>query len=126
MNFNDWYTDTVDVYRTTDTTVNNLTKKTRSVIYSGIPCRVYTDSPAVPNMNQSAAEVKQSSKLAMSNEWDIEAGDELIVHRGGGLGKAGFDSRCFAGDPHHHFEPFGAVMPQLAHQEILMLQEERI
>lgn len=126
MNFADWYTDLVDVYRVVSTTTKHLTKNTRQLIYSDIPCRIYQDSSVSPGMTQDAAHIKQDSMLALSNEWDIHAGDELIVSRGGKLGYTQYKSRAFAGDPHHHFEPFGAVMPQLDHQEIKMLQEERI
>lgn len=126
MNFADWYTDTCDVYRVKDVKDGNLTRKVRTNIYEQIPCRIYTDSSNTPRMSQTAASLNQSSMLAMSNDYDVRAGDELIIYRGGRLGHMDIKSRCFAGDPHHHFEPFGAVMPQLDHQEIKLLQEERI
>ena len=69
---------------------------------------------------------KPLTMLACDNSVDIHAGDELIIHRGGRLGKSLFDTRAFAGDPHYYFEPFGAVIPGLAHQEIIILQEERV
>ena len=126
MNFSDWYTDTVDVYRTTaETNANGLTRNVRSQIYQAIPCRIYTDNPSAPTMTQDAANVNQSCKIALDNSWVINPGDELILHRGGGLGVTSA-SRGFASEPHHHYEPFGAVMPQLAHQEVLVLNEVRI
>lgn len=33
---------------------------------------------------------------------------------------------AYAANPNHFFEPFGAVIPGLAHQEIPLLQEERV
>ena len=127
MNFTDWYTDTVDVYRVVSTTNGHgLTTNSRQKQYEAIPCRIYTDNPSTPNMTQDAANLRQSCKIALDNSWAILPGDELIIHRGGGLGITNNNSRGFAGDPHHHYEPFGAVMPQLAHQEILVLNEERI
>ena len=36
------------------------------------------------------------------------------------------DIRAFAADPNLYYEPFGAVIPGLAHQEIRLLQEERV
>ena len=77
-------------------------------------------------MTQDAASIRQESKVALDNKWDIRPGDELIITRGGLIGQIGIVSRAFAGDPHHHFEPFGGVVPSLSHQEIKLLQEERI
>lgn len=126
MNFSDWYTDTVDVYRNQATVVDGLTKHDRVIVYTALPCRVYQDSGAAVSMKREAAEISQTLKLALSNAYDIHPGDELIVHRGGGLGYMTETTRAFAGDPHHHYEPFGAVMPQLSHQEITLLQQERV
>lgn len=54
---------------------------------------------------------------------DIQAGDQLIIHRGPGLATTP-DIRAFAADPNLYFEPFGAVIPGLAHQEVRLLQQE--
>lgn len=126
MNFNDWYTDLVDVYRVTATLDGKLTRHTRTKMYSDVPCRVYEVTKHAPNMERTAADIKQESKLACDNAIDIKAGDELIIHRGARVGAIVADLRAFAGDPNHYFEPFGAVIPDLAHQEIALLQQERI
>lgn len=126
MNFPDWYTDRMDVYRVVDSKVGNLTQKARQQLLSDIPCRIYQDNDSPPSMKQDAASVRNTMKVACSNDYDIHAGDELILSRGGGVGVTGVKSRAFAGDPHHHYEPFGAVIPGLAHQEIILLEEERI
>lgn len=126
MDFRAWYTDTADVYRVVDVKDGNLTRHERRQVLSGVPCRVYEDHDRAIQMSRTAASVKQESMLACENSADIRAGDELIIHRGGGLGKPGFGIRAFAGDPHYYFEPFGAVIPGLAHQEIRLLQEERV
>ena len=55
---------------------------------------------------------------------DIQPGDQLIIHRGAVLGRTAPDIRAFAADPNYYFEPFGAIMPGLAHQEIRLLQQE--
>ena len=57
---------------------------------------------------------------------DIRAGDQLIIHRGAGLGKTAPAIRAFAADPNLYFEPFGAVLPGLAHMEVRLLQQERV
>lgn len=68
----------------------------------------------------------QKDWLQCDNEVDIQAGDELIIHRGAVLGKSIPDIRAFASGPNHFFDPFGAIMPGLAHQEIRLLQQERV
>ena len=68
-------------------------------------------------MSQAAASADQKDWLQCDNEVDIQAGDELIIHRGAVLGKSIPDIRAFASGPNHFFEPFGAIMPGLAHQE---------
>ena len=40
------------------------------------------------------------------------------------LGEARQTLRAFAGDPVYFYEPFGAVLPGLAHQEVGLLQRE--
>ena len=126
MNWSDWYTDTVDVYRDVEVKDGNLTRHERKEVLTAQPCRVYHANDRPIGMSQTAASIKQDSMLACDNSVDIHAGDELIIHRGGRLGKSLFDTRAFAGDPHYYFEPFGAVIPGLAHQEIIILQEERV
>lgn len=126
MDWTGWYTDTFDVYRVVQTVSGALTKQSRKQVGDGIACRIYEDSAKPVNMTGQAAEIRQNSKLACANEVDIRAGDELIIHRGGGLGRVAFDIRAFAGEPHYYFEPFGAIIPGLAHQEIVLLQQERI
>lgn len=126
MNFSDWYTDTVDIWRVTPTTTNGLTTNTREQIYTGVPCRIYQSDNQPINMDQSAAYVKQADRLMCDTSVDIRAGDQLIIHRGAGLGKTAPDIRAFAADPNLYFEPFGAVLPGLAHQEIRLLQQERV
>lgn len=126
MNFQDWYTDTVDIWRVTPTTTNGLTTNTLEQLYTGIPCRIYQSDNQPINMDQSAAHIKQADRLMCDTSVDIRAGDQLIIHRGAGLGKTAPDIRAFAADPNLYFEPFGAVIPGLAHQEIRLLQQERV
>lgn len=126
MNYNDWYTDLADVFRVTKTKDGNLTRQERTQVLSGVPCRVYRSDAKAMTPQPAAADYKQTSKLACDNSVDIQPGDELKISRGGRLGKAVALIRAFAGDPTYYFEPFGAIMPGLAHQEIILLQEERI
>lgn len=126
MNFQDWYTDLVDVYREVAVADGNLTRKQRQQVGEGIPCRLYHDSPRAISMDQTAARVQEEDTLQCGNEADIRAGDELRIHRGGRLGKPGPTIRAFAGEPRQYYEPFGAVLPGLAHQEIRLLQQERV
>lgn len=124
MNFADWYTDTVDVYRIENTTANNLTTQQRVPVSTGTPCRIYQSDNQPINMQQDAAYIKQADRLMCDPSVDIQPGDQLIIHRGAVLGRTAPDIRAFAADPNYYFEPFGAVIPGLAHQEIRLLQQE--
>lgn len=126
MNFADWYTDTVDIWRVVPTTTNNLTTNALTELYSGVPCRIYQSDNQPVNMEQSASHIKQADRLMCGPSVDIQAGDQLIIHRGAGVGKSVSDIRAFAADPNYYFEPFGAVIPGLAHQEVRLLQQERV
>lgn len=124
MNFTDWYTDTVDVYRIQNQTTNNLTTQQRVPVSTGTPCRIYQSDNQPINMQQDAAYIKQADRLMCDPSVDIQPGDQLIIHRGAVLGQTTPDIRAFAADPNYYFEPFGAIMPGLAHQEIRLLQQE--
>lgn len=126
MNFQTWYTDTVDIWRVVPATNNSLTSNTRQQLYTGIPCRVYRSDSKPISMEQTAAHIQQEDRLMCANSVDIQAGDELIIHRGAALGRETVTVRAFAADPNPYYEPFGAVIPGLAHQEIRLLQQERV
>ena len=111
MDWTDWYTDTADVFRNEKVTENSL---------------VYQTKPSGLQMNQTAASITQTDKLACGIEVDIKPGDELVIHRGAKLGYTAPDERYFADTPERYYEPFGAVMPGLAHQEITLLKQERV
>lgn len=126
MNWTDWYTDTMDIYRVQDVQDGALTRHERQQVRTGIPCRVYQSDNKPINMTTTAADVQQNDHLACDISIDIRAGDELIITRGGRLGRAGPVIRAFAADPNLYYEPFGTIMPGLAHQEIRLLQQERV
>ena len=88
--------------------------------------RVYQTKTSGLQMNQTAASITQTDKLACGIEVDIKPGDELVIHRGAKLGYTAPDERYFADTPERYYEPFGAVMPGLAHQEITLLKQERV
>ena len=73
-------------------------------------------------MKIDAADVKQTQKIALDNSVDIRSGDELRIVRGGVLGKCDGVLLAFAETPHKFYEPFGAVIPGLAHQEVVLLE----
>lgn len=126
MNFQDWYTDTVDVYRVTNVQDGSLTRHGRVQVSAGTPCRVYQSDNKPVSMSQTASSVSQNDHLACDISVDIRAGDELIITRGGKLGRPGPTIRAFASDPNLYYEPFGAIMPGLAHQEIRLMEQERV
>lgn len=126
MNWTDWYTDTMDIYRVQDVQDGALTRHERQRVQAGIPCRVYQSDNKPINMTTTAADVQQNDHLACDISIDVRAGDELMITRGGRLGRTGPVIRAFAADPNLYYEPFGAIMPGLAHQEIRLLQQERV
>lgn len=126
MNFRDWYTDRMDIYRVQAYKDGSLTRHERRKIASDVPCRVYQTDAARLELNQTAASVRQTDWVQCDNAVDVQAGDELRLFRGEGLGRELPEMRAFAADPNHFFEPFGAVLPGLAHQEIPLVQEERV
>lgn len=126
MNFQDWYTDRMDIYRVRAVREGALIRHERVCIASDVPCRVYQVSGASLRMEQTAASVRQTDWVQCGNAVDVQAGDELHLRRGAGLGRTAADMRAFAAEPNHFFEPFGAVLPGLAHQEIPLMQEERV
>lgn len=126
MNWSDWYTDTMSIYRVQETMDGNLTRHEREQVSENIPCRIYQSDNRPINMEQTAASLKESDHLACDISVDVRAGDELVITRGGRLGKPGPVIRAFAGEPNLCYEPFGAIIPGLAHQEIRLLQQERV
>lgn len=126
MNWTDWYTDTMDVWRNVPVKDGNLTRHERVQVSAGTPCRVYQSDNKPVSMSQTASSVSQNDHLACDISVDIRAGDELIITRGGKLGRPGPTIRAFASDPNLYYEPFGAIMPGLAHQEIRLMEQERV
>lgn len=126
MNWNDWYTDTMSIYRTQEVMDGSLTRHERALVSENIPCRIYQSDNRTINMTETASNVDQSDHLACDISVDVRAGDEIIVKRGSRLGRQGPTIRAFAGDPNLYYEPFGAIIPGLAHQEIRLLQQERV
>jgi hypothetical protein len=120
-----WYTDLATISRVSDYQVGNIDKKKRGVVAENVPCRVYKNSNPQTKMTENAAEVTPTDMLACDNSVDIQAGDEILVTRGGVLGKGSTPTRYFAGSPSSYYEPFGGVMPNLAHQQVPLSGTER-
>lgn len=131
MNFRDWYTDRMDVYRVSAVQDGALTRHTRAPVLEDVPCRVFQLDAERLSVSQDAASagkrtVGQVDWVQCANEVDIRTGDELRLRRGAALGRSAPEIRAFAGEPNYYFEPLGAVLPGLAHQEIPLMQEERV
>ena len=124
MNFQDWYTDRMEVRRVCSVQEGALTVQRREAVAKDVPCRIYRAGVHPPRMQSTAAYTEGEDKVCCANEVDIRAGDELLIHRGAVLGKSRQTMRAFAGDPVYFYEPFGAVLPGLAHQEVGLLQKE--
>ena len=126
MNYADWYTDKMEIWRNAPKIEDGLTSYARQKIANNVPCRIYLSDSQPITMEQTASHVKQNDKLMSGVDVDIKAGDQLIIKRGGGLGYSTTTIRAFAAEPNYYFEPFGAVMPDLSHIEVRLLQEERV
>lgn len=126
MNFLDWYTDTMDIWRVVPVTKQGLTTHERKQISQKVPCRIYQTGGAGLRPLLQAADLREELKLACGLSVDVRSGDEALVHRGGGLGKETETIRAFVGSVDKYFEPFGAVVPGLDHQEITLLNQERV
>lgn len=126
MDFSTWYTDTVDCYRVESFTEGHLTRRERREVFRGVRGRLFRHKGGGLRMQQTAAVTEGTESLMCALGVDIQAGDELFIHRGGALGTPRETLRAFADEPHHYVEPFGAVMPGLAHQEIDLLHREYV
>ena len=126
MNYADWYTDRMEIWRNTPSKDEDLTSYERVKIADNVPCRIYQTDNQPISMEQTSSNIKQKDKLMCGIDVDVKAGDQLIIKRGGGLGRSPATIRAFAADPNYYFEPFGAVIPGLSHIEIRLLQEERV
>lgn len=126
MNWQDWYTDTMSIYRVQEIMDGSLTRHEQALVSESIPCRIYQSDNKAINMAETASNINETDHLACDVSVDVRAGDELVITRGGRLGKPGPVIRAFAADPNLYYEPFGAIIPGLAHQEIRLLQQERV
>lgn len=122
MLFNDWYTDTVDIYRMVQAKTGNLTSDERQQIAAGVPCRVYSTQIRGANPQAAAAVNRREDKLACDIGTDIRIGDELIVTRGSLVGGTQKE-RYLAGDPQEFFDPVGVANTGLDHMEVGLLAD---
>lgn len=122
MNFADWYTDRVDIWRVQDRLEGGITRTQRVPMAQGVPCRAYRaykNALASLDMGETAATTGGRERLMCPLETDLRPGDELFLSRGGGE-----PVRYFAGVFHARTEPFGAVLPGLGHLEGDIRREE--
>lgn len=125
MNYADWYTDRMTICRVKSYRDGALTRQERVTVAEDVPCRIYRSGAHGPRMQPTAAYTESADdKLACGNDVDIQPGDELLIRRGQSLGRTQQTIRAFAGEPVHYYEPFGAALPGLAHQELALLQRE--
>ena len=73
--FENWYTDSMTIYRNVDVTHGNVDKKERKLMAERIPCRIYSKQKGGPKMCQTAAVSESVDKLACDLTVDIRACD---------------------------------------------------
>ena len=120
--FDGWYTDKVEVYRTTMSKSKNITKPTRKKVHE-YPCRVYSSQKGGPVTTDRQANLRSTEKLALALGSDIVSGDELMVTRGAYVGGSS-SVRYLAGDVVRYFEPVGGMFNGLKHMEVGLLTDE--
>jgi hypothetical protein len=111
------YPDTMDVWRITTTIEGVITKPVRTQVMTAIPCRVYRPSHADISMQDTAAMISGTEKLACAVSTNLLPGDELLVTRGGKENKQPA-TRYFAGKPVMYYD-------RPVHQEISLLLQKR-
>lgn len=124
--FTDWYTDTVDVYRTVRVSDGTIDRQERKLVGEGICCRVYSPRNDGPSITENAARSRSQEKMAVDLETDIRAGDELYIVRGGALGCTNQPERYIAGDPVSYYDPVGGALTGLEHMEVGLLKDNLI
>lgn len=125
--FSNWYTDTVDIYRVVTVPNGNLDRQERQKINDApIPCRIYKPEKGGPNITGTAARERSSEKMSCDLFVDIQAGDELLIVRGGNLGHKNKQERYFAGNPVQYYDPVGGALTGLQHKEVGLLMDNVI
>lgn len=124
MVFDGWYTDKVEVYRSTMAKVGNITKPTRAKV-GEYPCRVYKSQKDGPAVSDKQANLRSTEQVATALDCDIVSGDELIITRGFYVGGSS-SIRYLAGDIMDYYEPVGGMFNGLGHKEIGLLSDEVI
>ncbi|HBI63021.1 MAG TPA: hypothetical protein DDY31_17755 [Lachnospiraceae bacterium] len=125
--FSGWYTDTVDVYRVVSVKMGNISRQKREKVNTKpIPCRIYSLDKGGPSMKSNAAREQSSEKMSCDLSVDIQAGDELLIVRGGNIGYKNKPERYFAGSPAAYYDPVGGALTGLQHKEIGLLMDNII
>lgn len=124
--FENWYTDSMSIFRNVPYKVGNIDKKKREELYTGIPCRIYSTKRNGPSWKETAATATATDKVACDVDVDLRAGDMLMIVRGGLLGSNREPERYFAGLPQPFYDPVGGVLSGLEHQEAVLLMDEVI
>ena len=112
-----WYTDLMDVYRVINSG-GAITRQNLTLLYEGVPCRVYSSQTNNLAINPTAATANKNDKLACSVDTDIKAGDVLMVTRGGALNRGLSPVRYIASQPQAFFDPVGGALTGLEHLEV--------
>ena len=124
--FDNWYTDSMSIFRVMDHQSGNIAKKKREELYKDVPCRIYSVKRNGPLTGTTAATISGTDKVACDVSVDLKAGDMLLIVRGGRLGICREPERYFAGKPQPYYDPVGGALSGLEHQEAVLLMDEII
>ena len=120
MLFDDWYQDSMTIYRNEDSTDGFEDGNQRVKKYEDIPCRMYEKALNSIVMNQGPATVNSDIKVAVDVDVDIKSGDEIFVVRQG----ESEAKRYFAGNIKTYRMPLGMYDVGLDHKEVSLMYKE--
>lgn len=69
MNFRDWYTDTVDIWRVVPVQDGSLTRHERRELYRNIPCRLYQVEAPEVRMSQPRHQQTKRTGSSVTTKW---------------------------------------------------------
>ena len=120
MLFNDWYQDTMTIYRNEGDTDGFEDTKVRTLKYENISCRMYNKSLNALQTPQGASIVDSDVSVAVDVSVDIKSGDEVYVIRQGETES----KRYFAGNIKTYRMPLGMYDVGLDHKEVSLMYKE--
>lgn len=120
MLFNDWYQDTMTIYRNDGNTDGFEDTQVRTKKYENIPCMMYNKQLNALQTQQGASKVESDIYVAVDVDVDIKSGDEVFIVRQGETES----KRYFVGNIKTYPMPLGMYDVGLDHKEVSLHYQE--